>query len=113
MANLLHIVFFTNTTWYVFVFISLWVTFQLQFNQRTKIQLESEGTFYCELIVYFDRTAEFRLMLLCCKEGPWVGGWGVGESLSREVRGSSKKYVEVASPFARTLSAVVDPLVAL
>jgi hypothetical protein len=41
------------------------------------------------------------------------GGGGVGESLSSEVRGSCKKYVEVASPFARILSAVVDPLVAL
>jgi hypothetical protein len=50
MANLLHIVF-TNTTWCMSMLISLWVTFQLQFNQRTKIQLENEGTFllwgYC------------------------------------------------------------------
>jgi len=47
-------------------------------------------------------------MLLCYKEVR-----GIGESLSREVRGSCKKYVEVASPFFGILSAVVDPLIAL
>jgi len=88
--------------------ISLWVTFQLQFKQRTKIQLESEGGFNFEVIVYIDRTVQFKLMLLCCKEGR-----GIGESLNREVRGSCKKYVEVASPFVGILSAVVDPLVVL
>jgi hypothetical protein len=47
---------FTNTTWYMSMLISLWVMFQLQFNQRTKIKLESEGKFYCEVIVCFDNS---------------------------------------------------------
>jgi hypothetical protein len=47
-------------------------------------------------------------MLLCRKEGR-----GIEESLTREVRGSCRKYVEVASPFVSILSAVVNPLVAL